>query len=131
LTAFDLLIRASTGRDDVGVLDGQIAAVAPELGGGAREEIDARGLELLPGVVDAHVHRIEPGADADLVLVDYTTSYELQARDLHQRHPISPFVGRTLRARVVRTLLRGQTVFADGQPVGEPAGRLLRPEPRA
>ena len=41
--------------------DGVIAAVGPELEGGGREEIDARGLELLPGVVDAHVHLNEPG----------------------------------------------------------------------
>ena len=46
---------------------------------------------------------------------------------LLQRHPISPFVGRTLHARVVRTVLRGRTVFQDGRQVGEPAGRLVRP----
>jgi allantoinase len=72
--------------------------------------------------------RIEPGADADLVLVDRAVSYQLRAEHLHQRHPISPFLGRTLRARVVRTVLRGHTVYADGQPVGEPAGRLLTRE---
>jgi allantoinase len=72
--------------------------------------------------------RIEPGADADLALVDRTASYRLRAEDLHQRHRISPFVGRTLRARVTRTVLRGQTVFAEGQPVGQPAGRMLKPE---
>ena len=47
--------------------------------------------------------------------------------DLHQRHRVSPFVGRTLRARVVRTILRGRTVFADGRLVGEPRGRLVVP----
>jgi allantoinase len=72
--------------------------------------------------------RLEPGADADLVLVDSTASYVLREEHLHQRHAISPFLGRTLHARVVRTVLRGRTVFADGQPVGEPAGRLLTPE---
>jgi allantoinase len=60
LSAFDLVIRVGVGGDDVGVLDGVIAAVGPELEGG-REEIDARGLYLLPGVVDAHVHLNEPG----------------------------------------------------------------------
>ena len=60
MTAFDLLIRGG-GPGDVGVRDGLIAAVGPELEGGAREELDARGLELLPGVVDAHVHLNEPG----------------------------------------------------------------------
>jgi allantoinase len=72
--------------------------------------------------------RLEPGADADLVLVDSAASYVLREEDLHQRHAISPFLGRTLHARVVRTFVRGRTVFADGQPVGKPAGRLLTPE---
>jgi allantoinase len=70
---------------------------------------------------------LEPGADADLVLVDLTASQKLLAVDLHYRHRHSPFVGRTLGARVVRTLVRGRTVFADGQIVGPPAGRLLTP----
>lgn len=73
--------------------------------------------------------RIDPGADADLVLVDRRTSYELRGEDLHQRHPISPFLGRRMRARIVRTIVRGQTVFAHGQLVGEPAGQLVSPGP--
>jgi allantoinase len=72
--------------------------------------------------------RLEPGADADLVLVDRTQSYQLRAEDLQQRHPISPFLGRTLKARVRRTIVRGQTVYAEGRVVGPPTGRLLRPE---
>ena len=71
--------------------------------------------------------RLEPGADADLVLVDLTASDELSAEDLHYRHRHSPFLGRTLSARVARTLVRGRTVFADGRIVGPPAGRLLIP----
>jgi allantoinase len=71
--------------------------------------------------------RLEPGADADLVLVDVTASQELSADELHYRHRHSPFVGRTLGARVARTFVRGRTVFADGRIVGPPAGRLLMP----
>jgi allantoinase len=55
----DLLIRGD--ERDVAVADGRIVAVGPELGGPAREELDARGLLVLPGVVDAHVHLNEPG----------------------------------------------------------------------
>jgi allantoinase len=44
---------------DVAVEGEQIAAVGTDLKG--REEIDARGLHLFPGVVDAHVHFNEPG----------------------------------------------------------------------
>jgi dihydroorotase-like cyclic amidohydrolase len=32
----------------------------------------------------------------------------VSAEELHYRHRHSPFVGRTLRARVVRTVLRGE-----------------------
>jgi allantoinase len=70
--------------------------------------------------------RLEPGADADLVLVDPAAAKPLSAEDLYYRHRHSPFVGRTI-ARVARTLVRGRTVFADGRIVGPPAGRLLIP----
>jgi allantoinase len=70
--------------------------------------------------------RLTTGAHADLVLVDLTA--EAVVGDLLYRHPHSPFVGRTVRARIVRTLLRGRTVYADGRIVGEPAGRLVIPD---
>jgi allantoinase len=64
----DLLIRGATVvlpgvfpvTADVAVTDGLIEAIGPELPGAA-EEIDARGLHLLPGAIDAHVHFNEPG----------------------------------------------------------------------
>lgn len=71
-----------------------------------------------------------PGNDADIALVRPHTTWTLRADDLLQRHRQSPFVGRELRHRVVRTLLRGRTVQADGRIVAEPGGRLLRPAAR-
>jgi allantoinase len=68
--------------------------------------------------------RLEPGAHADLVLVDLNAEHSLAPGDLQDRHGANPFAGRPLRGRVVRTLLRGQTVFPDG---GAPNGRLLVP----
>ena len=59
MSDLDLLIRGDEG--DLAVADGRIVAAAPELSGPAREEVDARGLLVLPGVVDAHVHLNEPG----------------------------------------------------------------------
>jgi N-acyl-D-aspartate/D-glutamate deacylase len=62
--AFDLVIRGGTVIDgsgsapyaaDVGVRDGLIAAVAPNLPAGA-EEIDATGRIVTPGFVDIHTH---------------------------------------------------------------------------
>lgn len=63
---YDLVVRggtviAGTPRGlDVAIEDGKIAAVGPQLPG-AREEIDARGLHVLPGLIDVHVHFNEPG----------------------------------------------------------------------
>jgi allantoinase len=45
---------------DIALEDGRIAAIAPELPG-QTEEIDARGLTVLPGLIDVHVHFNEPG----------------------------------------------------------------------
>jgi allantoinase len=56
--SFDLVVRGA--ELDVAVADGVIAAVGPELAGG-RDEVDATGLLVLPGAVDAHVHFNEPG----------------------------------------------------------------------
>ena len=71
--------------------------------------------------------RIEPGSVADLAIVDLAHAAPLAAAELHDRHRLSPYVGRTLRGRVRRTLVRGRTVFADGKPVGPAIGELVRP----
>jgi N-acyl-D-aspartate/D-glutamate deacylase len=61
---FDLIIRGGTLADgsggelrdaDVAISDGRIASVG-RISGGAREEIDARGLLVTPGFVDIHTH---------------------------------------------------------------------------
>jgi allantoinase len=74
--------------------------------------------------------RVEPGASADLLLLDPAPETVLKARDLYYRHQHSPFVGRKLRGRIARTLLRGRTIAIDGRPVGEPQGQLVRPGSR-
>lgn len=73
---------------------------------------------------------LEVGADADLALVDLDGSFTLREEDLLYRHKTSPYVGRTFRGKVVRTVLRGTTVFRDGRIVSEPIGRLVRPDRR-
>jgi allantoinase len=75
--------------------------------------------------------RIAPGYDADLVLVNLQESFSLQASDLLYRHAHSPYVGRKLSGRVIRTLVRGQTVFLNGRIVAtKPSGRLLKAQGR-
>jgi allantoinase len=68
VSGFDVLVRGGdvvTGAGvvtaDVGILDGAIAAIEPELSGAAGRELDARGLHVLAGAVDAHVHFNDPG----------------------------------------------------------------------
>jgi len=47
---------------DVAIADGAILAIgAPEAMPPAREVLDARGMHILPGAIDAHVHFREPG----------------------------------------------------------------------
>ena len=55
----DLIVRGD--ERDIAVEDGVIAGIAPEIGEPAREEVDARGLHVLPGAIDAHVHFNDPG----------------------------------------------------------------------
>lgn len=66
-----------------------------------------------------------PGADADIVLVDPMSPTVLVATDLQYRHRHSPYVGRAFTHRVVRTILRGRTVW-DGEALAEPTGRIVR-----
>ncbi len=49
------------GLADLAVVNGRIVEVAPEIAGTGNEEIDARGLHVFPGLIDAHVHFNEPG----------------------------------------------------------------------
>ncbi len=67
------------------------------------------------------------GVDADLALVDLDVRSELRAEELLDRHRASPYVGRTFRGLIRRTLVRGRTVFQDGVTVGPPVGQFLRP----
>jgi dihydroorotase len=67
---FDLIVRggevvnhAGRGLADVGVRDGKIAAIGALSGADAAEVFDARGLTVLPGVIDTQVHFREPGLE--------------------------------------------------------------------
>jgi allantoinase len=71
---------------------------------------------------------IQPGADADLVIVDLQRQWTLHAADLLYLHKQSAFDGYTFTGAVERTYVRGQAVYADGSILVEPGhGRLLTP----
>ena len=59
MSDFDLLVRGD--QEDIAISDGKFVAIGRNLRGLAREEVDATGLLVFPGVIDAHVHFNEPG----------------------------------------------------------------------
>mgnify|MGYP000173910156 CR=1 FL=1 len=56
--------------------------------------------------------RTEVGAPADLVLIDLNSPWVLDADKLHSKSKNTPFDGRRLQGRTIRTIVRGRTVFA-------------------
>jgi dihydropyrimidinase len=70
--------------------------------------------------------RIAVGADADLVFYDPHRAWTVRAAGLHGSGDVSPYEGLAVRGAVVRTLVRGRTVWADGAFVGAPGwGRFV------
>ena len=68
LETFDLLVKGGTlvnhdgiGLRDIGIRNGKVHAIGALAGASAGEVIDARGLHILPGVIDTQVHFREPG----------------------------------------------------------------------
>jgi allantoinase len=71
---------------------------------------------------------IQPGSDADLVLYDPQASWTIRAAEFFELSKWTPFEGRTGRGGVVRTLVRGRTVYEGGRILVEPGfGRFVTP----
>lgn len=58
---------------------------------------------------------IAPGLDADFALVDPEAEWVLKDEDLFYRNRWSPYTGKTFRGKVVKTVVRGGTVFEGGK----------------
>lgn len=63
--------------------------------------------------------RLEAGYDADIVLADLDLEYEIRDEDVLSLIGWSPYAGRKVKGKPVRTILRGQTIYLDGEVVGE------------
>ncbi len=68
---YDLIIRGGTAvlpwgeaQTDIGTRAGRIASLSVPASATAEARLDARGLHVLPGLIDAHVHLREPGNEA-------------------------------------------------------------------
>lgn len=73
------------------------------------------------------------GADADVIFFDPEADFFIDANALEHKNKITAYQGRTLKGRVVRTILGGQTIFTlhdgptrTGTFHGTPQGRWLR-----
>jgi len=69
--------------------------------------------------------RIAVGADADVVLVDPRAQWTLRSADVLSKAGWTPFDGRTVRGRVVLTLLRGTPVAEEGRALDGRTGRFV------
>ncbi len=65
---YDLILKGGTvvnhdgeGARDIGISAGRFAAIGDLARASAGEVLDCRGLHVLPGVIDSHVHMREPG----------------------------------------------------------------------
>lgn len=68
---------------------------------------------------------IRIGARADLVSWRPDASFTVEAQDLLQRHPLTPYLGQELGGCVDNTWVRGHRALKDGVPSDEPCGSIL------
>lgn len=98
-----------------------------------------RGLDLtriaeLSAYNPAVLHNLYPkkgtiavGSDADLTIVDMNAEQTVTTESLHSAQDYTPFEGLKLKGWPQRTIVRGQTVFENGQVVGRPGyGQYIR-----
>jgi dihydroorotase/allantoinase len=63
---------------------------------------------------------LQPGTDADLVVIDPDREWTLDRTDLHSKGRVTPFDGQRFRGRVTATMVRGEFVYRKGEVVGSP-----------
>lgn len=63
---------------------------------------------------------LQIGADADIVIADMAREWTITDEDVLSKIGWTPYAGRTISARVERTLVRGTDVYVDGEVVGDP-----------
>lgn len=90
----------------------------------ARSESPARAYGLYP-----RKGHLGIGADADIVLVDLEAERTIRDEDVVAKVGWTPFAGRKVRGRVVRTYVRGRLAAEDGAPVVDPGWGAFLPGP--
>ena len=72
---------------------------------------------------------IRLGSDGDVTIVDMEKEGVIDANKLHSRSKPTPWHGWKVKGMPVCTIVRGHIQMQDGEPVGKPVGRMLRPIP--
>jgi allantoinase len=88
----------------------------------------ARWMSLHPALLAGLSGRkgaIAPGLDADLVVFDPDSTFTVDPTVLHHRHQATPYEGRVMEGRVLRTFLRGRRVHDSSGLAGSTRGRAL------
>jgi len=70
--------------------------------------------------------KIATGFDADLIVFDPDTRFEVTEDIIQHRHKVTPYAGEELRGIVKTTFLRGRKVWDDGRQIGTPTGKWVR-----
>ncbi len=68
---------------------------------------------------------LEAGREANFVVFDPDAEFTVTPEKLHYRHPISPYMGETLKGVVSATYLRGEPVYRQGGIFSATRGREL------
>jgi dihydroorotase len=68
---------------------------------------------------------IRRGMDADIVLVDPGVTWQLEDGSVRSKAGWTPYSGRSLRGKVVKTILRGRMIYDDGFLVNDPIGHFI------
>lgn len=71
---------------------------------------------VIAGVADRHGGPVEVGRQANLAVVDPDVVWQVEPDRLASKSRNTPYVGRTLKGRVLHTVFRGSLVVADGVP---------------
>lgn len=69
--------------------------------------------------------QIKEGFDADFVVWDPEATITISETMIHHKNKVTPYAGKTLQGKVIRTVVRGETVFENGKH-SKPLGQILK-----
>ena len=69
--------------------------------------------------------KIAPGYQADFLVFDDQLAYQIDTSMIKHRHKITPYETKTVYGRILKTVVRGRTVFDNEEFIGQPIGQAL------